>query len=74
MVRDKAYRELHRSVKVTAKKGLPAMRVQALAEPIVETTGQGARERIEHPKTGIDKIVEKMNNFIQGSTRPQRRA
>ncbi len=69
--RAKVYRERHPEIKVTAGKKLPAVRAQAVTEPIIETTGKGAAERIEHPKKGIDKIIEKMNNFVQAAKTPK---
>lgn len=37
---------------------------------IIETTGKGAAERIEYPKEGIDKIIEKTNEFIKAAKTP----
>ena len=50
-------------------------KIQSIAEPkikqpIIETTGEGAAERIEQPKTGLDKILAKMNSFIQEAKTP----
>jgi len=39
-------------------------------EPVIETTGEGARARIEYPKQGMDKIIDKMNSFIEQAKTP----
>ena len=69
--REKAYAERHPHIKVTPeKKTLPSIRTKIAGE-MIETTGKGAAERIEHPATGADKIIAKMNKFIQAAKTPK---
>lgn len=70
--RERAYAERHPEIKVTTgKKSLSAIRTQAAADPLIETTGKGAAERIEYAKAGIAKILDKMNNFIKTAKTPK---
>lgn len=71
VAREKAYAERHPMLKVTAgKKSVPSTFAQSVAEPVIEATGEGARARIEYPKEGMDKIVDKMNSFIEQAKTP----
>ena len=49
---------------------LESAKAEQLPKPITEVTGEGAAERIEYPKTGIDKIIAKTNEFIQAAKTP----
>jgi conjugative element/phage-associated large polyvalent protein len=68
--RAQAYAERHPTIEGTLNKIPPAAKVQAVVEPRIETTGKGAAERIEYAPTGINKIISKMNNFIQAAKTP----
>lgn len=70
--REKAYAERYPERKVTiGGKKLPAVKTQAVVEPLIETTGEGAAERIEYAKTGIDEAISKMNEYIQAAKTPK---
>ncbi|HUC95884.1 MAG TPA: LPD38 domain-containing protein, partial [Candidatus Saccharimonadia bacterium] len=53
------------SIQQTTKTALPEK-----IEPIIETTGKGADERIEYPKTGMDKLIDTTNEFIKAARSP----
>ncbi|MBS0655815.1 MAG: hypothetical protein JSR46_08565, partial [Verrucomicrobia bacterium] len=54
-LREKAYAERNPERKVTVSQGRSFSSM--IAQPIVETTGQGAGARIEYPKKGMSKVI-----------------
>lgn len=49
---------------------ISAKKIPEAPTPITETTGKGAAERIEYPKSGVDKILDRMNSYIQEAKTP----
>jgi hypothetical protein len=48
----------------------PSVKAEAGPKPIIETTGEGAAERLEYAKSALEENVEKANNLIKAAKTP----